>query len=50
MAFEWDEEKDLDNIEKHHVSFETAQGAFFDQKRIIIKDKNIQKKRIDFFV
>ena len=35
MTFEWDESKNLENIEKHQVSFETAQGAFFDKNRII---------------
>ena len=50
MTFEWDENKNLENIEKHYVSFETAQEAFYDKKRIIIKDKNIQKERKGFFV
>ena len=38
MTFEWDENKNLNNIEKHKVSFEMAQEAFFDKKRIIIRD------------
>ena len=50
MTFEWDEDKNLDNIQKHNVSFEIAQEAFFDEKRIIIRDKKHSKKRIDFFV
>ena len=45
MTFEWDENKNLDNIEKHKVSFEVAQEAFFYKKRIIIKDKKQSKKR-----
>jgi uncharacterized protein len=32
MTFEWDEDKNLENIEKHKVSFETAQEAFYDKK------------------
>jgi uncharacterized DUF497 family protein len=28
MTFEWDEDKNQENIEKHHVSFEEAQEAF----------------------
>ena len=32
MTFEWDENKNLENIEKHNVSFEIAQEAFFDKK------------------
>jgi len=49
MTFEWDEDKNLENIENHNVSFETAQEAFFDKKRIIIKDKKHSKKEDRFF-
>ena len=49
MTFEWDENKNLDNIEKHKVSFEIAQEAFFDRKRIIIKDKKHSKTEERFF-
>ena len=36
--FEWDEDKNLKNIEKHDINFETAQYAFLDKKRVIAKD------------
>ena len=36
MTFEWDENKNQDNIVKHNVSFEMAQEAFFDKNRIIL--------------
>ena len=49
MTIEWDENKNLDNIEKHKVSFESAQEAFFDKRRIIIKDKKHSKKEDRFF-
>ena len=49
MAFEWDENKNLENIKKHQVSFEVAQEAFFDKKRIIVKDKKHSKKEERFF-
>ena len=49
MTFEWDEDKNLDNIEKHKVSFEMAQEAFFDKNRIILKDKKHSKKEERFF-
>jgi uncharacterized DUF497 family protein len=39
MTFEWNESKNEDNIEKHSISFEEAQEAFYDINRIIIKDK-----------
>ena len=29
-GFEWDDEKNRRNVEKHGVSFYDAQGAFFD--------------------
>jgi uncharacterized DUF497 family protein len=38
-SFEWDEGKNDANQEKHGVSFETAQEAFLDPKRIIVLDK-----------
>ena len=49
MIFEWDENKNLDNIDKHKVSFNVAQEAFFDKKRIIIKDKKHSKKKEERF-
>jgi uncharacterized DUF497 family protein len=35
MKFEWDEDKNLANIEKHGVSFEEAMQAFLDPMRKI---------------
>lgn len=35
MKFEWDEIKNLANIEKHGVSFEESRKAFIDPKRKI---------------
>lgn len=49
MTFEWDENKNEENIEKHHISFEKAQGAFFDKNRIIVKDKKHSKFEDRFF-
>ena len=36
--FEWDENKDKGNQQKHGVSFSMAQYAFLDPKRIIAED------------
>ncbi len=36
--FEWDENKNSINKDKHNVSFEKAQHAFLDSKRIIAED------------
>jgi len=37
-SFEWDEDKNVENLQKHGVDFETAQYAFIDPKRAIAKD------------
>jgi uncharacterized DUF497 family protein len=49
MTFEWDEDKNLENIEKHKISFEMAQEAFYDKNRIIIKDKKHSNVEERFF-
>jgi len=36
--FEWDPNKDLENQEKHGISFVTAQHAFADPHRVIAED------------
>lgn len=36
--FEWDPGKDLENQQKHRVSFAEAQYAFADSKRVIAED------------
>lgn len=38
VTFEWDESKNRINKTKHNLSFEEAQYAFSDSKRIIAKD------------
>ena len=48
MNFEWNEKKDMLNQQKHDISFEEAQYAFADDKRIIAIDKehsNEKEKR-----
>jgi uncharacterized protein len=37
-VFEWDDRKNIENIKKHGISFEKAQDAFDDPKRIIALD------------
>jgi uncharacterized DUF497 family protein len=36
--FEWDENKNKENIKKHKVTFSDAVQAFYDENRIIAKD------------
>jgi uncharacterized DUF497 family protein len=38
MTFEWDENKNIENIEKHNVSFDEAKEAFDDLNVIIFED------------
>ena len=38
VRFEWDENKNRENQQKHGISFETAQYAFADPKRVIAED------------
>lgn len=38
-SFEWDEQKDRENQQKHGVSFSEAQQVFRDTCRLIWKDK-----------
>ena len=38
VSFEWDENKNKQNRRKHGVSFDLAQYAFKDSKRIIAED------------
>ena len=38
MEFEWDEDKNLENIKNHGISFETAVKAFDDDLAIPLED------------
>lgn len=37
-TFEWDQDKNDENTQKHGVNFETAQYAFIDPRRVIAED------------
>jgi uncharacterized DUF497 family protein len=40
VTFEWDEEKELANIDKHGVDFAEAQQAFLDSSRLVFEDRS----------
>ena len=40
MKFEWDESKNIINIQKHNVSFEEAMTVFKDSNAVLLYDKN----------
>ena len=47
--FEWDQAKDATNQEKHGVSFQLAQYAFADPRRIIAKDVTHSRSEDRFY-
>ena len=47
--FEWDPAKDATNQEKHGVSFQLAQYAFADPRRIIAKDVTHSRSEDRFY-
>lgn len=47
--FEWDDAKELLNRQKHDISFEDAQYAFADRKRIIAHDEKHSKSEQRLF-
>jgi len=49
VDFEWDQEKNIANQQKHHVSFEEAQYAFRDAKRIIAEDITHKTSEIRYY-
>jgi uncharacterized DUF497 family protein len=49
MTFEWDEQKNKDNQNKHGVSFELAQYAFADSNRIIAEDLSHSENEKRFY-
>ena len=48
-SFEWDEDKNRSNQEKHGVSFEEAQEAFYDPHRVIVRDLAHERREKRFF-
>ena len=49
IYFEWDDSKDRENQNKHGVSFETAQHAFADARRVIAEDLEHSQKENRFY-
>ncbi|MCF6269331.1 MAG: BrnT family toxin [Melioribacteraceae bacterium] len=47
--FEWDEVKNVKNQNKHKISFDLAQYAFADSKRIIAKDIEHSKEEDRYY-
>lgn len=49
VKFEWDEKKNNENQRKHGVSFEIAQYAFADARRIIAEDLSHSDKEKRYY-
>lgn len=49
-SFEWDEDKNKENIQKHGVDFELAQYAFIDPNRIVAEDIGHSDKEKRYYV
>ena len=47
--FEWDDEKNIINQQRHKISFIDAQEAFYDENRIIAKDDAHSEKEERLF-
>ena len=41
MTFEWDENKNRINQQKHGVSFEEAKTVFYDEQALLEYDENV---------
>lgn len=48
-SFEWNEDKNAENVKKHGVSFETAQYAFTDLRLVIAEDLEHSQKEKRFY-
>lgn len=49
MYFEWNDIKNSENIEKHGISFYTAQYAFADSNRIILRDTEHSERELRYY-
>ena len=49
VRFEWDDRKDLENQEKHGVSFAAAQYAFSDPNRVIAEDRSHSSREARYY-
>ena len=49
VKFEWDDNKDVENQIKHHVSFQEAQAAFADPQRVIARDHDHSEAEERFY-
>ena len=50
IRFEWDENKNAINKEKHHISFEEARTVFYDEEALVIDDPEHSEEEERFII
>ena len=50
LSFEWDEDKNLKNQKKHHVTFEEASTVFEDENALVIDDPEHSEEEERFII
>ena len=50
VRFDWDPRKNKANLKKHGVSFEEAQGIFFDEEAIVYDDPDHSDEEARFLI
>ena len=45
MKFEWDVNKELINLRKHHISFHEASSVFYDENALVKEDPDHSAER-----
>ena len=50
IRFDWDEKKNRANLKKHGVSFEEAQGVFFDDEALVYDDPSHSDEEERFLI
>ena len=49
IEFEWDYQKEVSNIKKHHVSFLEAVESFSDPQGVLLEDKDHSGDEVRFY-
>ena len=50
IQFEWDENKNSINKEKHHIAFEEAATVFYDEEALVIDDPEHSEEEERFII
>ena len=50
LRFEWDENKNVINQKKHHISFDEAKTVFYDEDALLIDDPEHSEEEERFII